>query len=235
MKQGALYGLLLLSFTFTVPAGQGGRGLELVYSRNASVCSEAKRILSTDQSCRPFDEGVCGTSAALGMGAYPGGSYEELAVNEYGFTQVARSAIRVRDGVAIVYVQEFQGDSHPRLTETWKVETYDLTRILSLPPGPQIGRDGSQIRVPKDTNAGAFSKLLARGQKISGEWSPLALIQGSPYLFIRECDAASAGWDYGLYTCGKVTKLTVLDIGPHQPTVQCRLEKRIKPQSSGNK
>ncbi|WP_140805587.1 hypothetical protein [Rhodanobacter glycinis] len=235
MKQSTLYGLLLLSFTFTVLAAPGGRGLELTYSHNASVCNKAKRILSSDPSCRPFDEGTCGTSAASGMGADPGGSYEELAVNEYGFTQIVRPGIRARDGVAIVYVQEFQGDSHPRLIETWKVGADDLTQILALPPGPMIGKNGSQIRVPKNTNADAFSKLLAHGQKISDEWSPVVMIEGNPYLFVRECDAASAGWDYGLYTCGKVTKLTVFDVNPHQPTVQCRLDKRNKTKSSGSK
>jgi len=68
MKQSTLYGLLLLSFTFTVLAAPGGRGLELTYSHNASVCNKAKRILSSDPSCRPFDEGTCGTSAGIGNG-----------------------------------------------------------------------------------------------------------------------------------------------------------------------
>ncbi|HEY8669449.1 MAG TPA: hypothetical protein VIL63_01295 [Terriglobales bacterium] len=176
-----------------------------------------------------------GRPRASGMDADPGGSYEELAVNEYGFTQIVRPGIRARDGVAIVYVQEFQGDSHPRLIETWKVGADDLTQILALPPGPMIGKNGSQIRVPKNTNADAFSKLLAHGQKISDEWSPVVMIEGNPYLFVRECDAASAGWDYGLYTCGKVTKLTVFDVNPHQRTVQCRLDKRNKTKSSGSK
>jgi hypothetical protein len=137
--------------------------------------------------------------------------FEEIATNQYGYTQVYRSIGSSLNGFAIIYVQRFQGDNQPRLVETWRVEASDLDAVLEIPPGPIPYEEWIEMkprsRLPRETNELEFSEMLKRGEKLTDDWSPVIDIFAEPYLIERECQGL---WAYGgFYACHKVIKLTV--------------------------
>jgi len=197
--------LLVLFPAMSMSADIAAHGLDLSYSRDKQICREAAELLADDKACRPDDLGcpneeghfVVLRGARLKV-------FEEIATNEYGYTEVYRATGSSLNGFAVVYVQRFQGDRFPRLVETWKMDAAALEEVLKLPPGPVLSV--SAIKVPQETNATEFATILHRGQKLTDEWSPVIEIHGEPYLVEREC---SGRWVYGgIYACNKVIKLT---------------------------
>ncbi|MBM7129369.1 hypothetical protein [Dyella mobilis] len=221
-------GCLVISFAAAIASvvAHAASPLELVYSKSGAMCDQMELKLRNDMHCRPFDNGICGTSQAVSLGAYPGNSFRKIAVNEYGYTELSVPTTPDAGATAIVYVERFQGDLHARLVETWKVGRDDLDRVLAIPPGPAVGRNGSQVDVPRETNAEALSAMLLRGRKVADEWSPIVTIEARQLLVTRECEHATESWDNGLYLCRRITALSVYDITPHEPVLQCKFRLR---------
>ena len=199
-------------------------GLTLSYSHDARICKKAAALLAKDNACRPHnnDNGLekCGNDREflVIVGGTPFKVFEELATNEYGYTQVFRSTGSSLSGFAIVYVQKALGRDS-RLVETWKVNATDLDNVLKLPPGPIPYTQWVKMNPlpPKETNAVEFAAMLNRGEKLTDEWSPIIDIYGEPYLLEREC---SGDWRYGgYYACNKVIKLTVRKLFKDKKTV----------------
>jgi hypothetical protein len=226
---------LLFFTTVSLAFAQKLHGLELVYARNDTVCYGLGKMLRSDMHCRPLDDTPCGPSKASGLGAYPGDFYKQIAVNEYGYTEIALPTVSPKNGVAIVYVEEFQGDHRARLMEVWKIADTDLQHVLALPPGPMVGKNGSQISVAKETNSAAFSAMLGHGQKVANEWSPVVSFGEAQFLISRECERSSEGWSYGMHVCPKVTAISVYEINSHQPALQCKFRPRNTARDDKNK
>jgi len=213
MKHIQLIAFCLLFFPQqSISAEIAALGLTQSYSRDAHLCREAAALLSEDNACRPHNTDnlmqKCGGDNAFFV--LVGGTlikvFEEVATNEYGYTEVYHSIGSSLNGFDVVYVQRFQGDRHPRLVETWKVNSSDFDNVLKIPPGP-ITYAQAKSFLPRETNALEFEDMLKRGEKLSDEWSPVIDIFGEPYLVEREC---SGEWGYGgYYACNKVIKLTV--------------------------
>ena len=227
MRHITLILFLLLCFPLqSISAEIAAHGLTLSYSRDARICGEASKLLSDDKSCRPFDVGRCvsdeETSSILVRGERLF-VFEEIAANEYGYTQVYRSIGSSLNGFAIIYVQRFQGDNFPRLVETWKVDASDFDEVMKLSPGPISSK--SWVPYPsRETNALEFDKMLKRGEKLTDEWSPVIDIFGEPYLIERECSGREVYGGY--YVCNRVIKLTVKKLTKGKKTVPyCQFSK----------
>lgn len=215
MKICALTTLLLLLFpVVSMPADITAHSLTLSFSRNEGICMEVAAYLSEDKACRPFDVKRCSweENYSILVRGTKSRVFEEIATNQYGYTQVYRSIGSSLSGFSIVYVQKFQGDKNPRLVETWKVKAGDLDNVLNLPPGPTPYQQWIKMKPlpPRETNAVEFASLLKQGEKLSDEWSPVIEIDGVPYIIEREC---SGLWVYGgYYACNKVIKLTIMKL-----------------------
>ena len=108
----------------------------------------------------------------------------------------------------VIYLNQFQGDRHPRLVQTWRVDGTALSKVLALPPGPLPYEKWINLTPtpPKDTNATEFNEILVHGEKISDEWSPIIEVLGHHYAIEREC---AGTWAFGGdYACERVIKLT---------------------------
>lgn len=188
-------------------------------------------MLSEDKACRQADAIKC-TEVETYSVSIRGNQlrvFEEIATNQYNYTQVFRSTATSLRDIAIIYVQSFQGDRHPRLVETWKVDAADLDQVLKLPPGPWRSDQWIKMKPlpPRETNAVEFAAMLQRGEKLTEEWSPVIEINGEPYLVEREC---SGTWAYGgYYACNKVIKLTIKKLTKDKKTVPyCQYAKAKK-------
>jgi hypothetical protein len=208
----AVFALMLaLSPVPSISADISAQGLTLSYSRDKCVCKEAAELLSQDKACRPSDAIHCSDeeSYSVLLRGTRMTVFQEIATNQYDYTQVYRSIGSSLHGFAVIYVQRFQGDRHPRLVETWKVDASDFDKVLELPPGPIPYEQWIKMKPfpPRETNAAEFDAMLRRGEKVTDEWSPVIDIHGEPYLIEREC---SGSWAFGgYYACHKVIKLTV--------------------------
>lgn len=159
-------------------------------------------------------------------------AFEEVATNEYGYTRVFR-APAYGEKYVIVYLDQFNGDKYPRTDETWKVETKNLEAVLALPPGPIPYNSGGKNRRKskaghsKDTNAKEFSALLAHGEKLSDEWSPVFKVGGNHYLIERQCNGH---WQYGaIYKCNALISLVVHRLSYDvEPVRYCQFTKTQK-------
>jgi len=191
------------------------------YSRDDRVCKEAAAMLAEDKACRPSDAINC-TEEEMYSVLVRGSRtrvFEEITTNQYNYTQVFRSTGASLNGFAIIYVQSFQGDRHPRSVETWKVDAAELDEVLKLPPGPKPYQQWIKTKPlpPRETNAVEFAAMLKRGEKLTDEWSPVIKIYGVPYLIEREC---SGTWtNGGYYACNKVIKLTIKKLAKDKKTV----------------
>lgn len=205
-----LLALALVAFR-SIAADIPAHGLTLMYSSELPVCREVARLLANDEACRHFDATKCSDAEAQSI-TLDGKNvtlFEELGTNEYGYTKVARSIAATNEQYAVVYLSQFQGDRHPRLVKTWKVNATDLAAVLALPPGPLPYDKWINLTPwpPKETNGPEFAALLEHGERISDEWSPVIEVLGRHYAIERECAGA---WVYGgFYACNKVIKLTV--------------------------
>ena len=191
-------------------------GFILTYSVSDRICNEATKLLKTDRACRLFDAMRCSDDDTYPVNT---STFEEIATNQYGYTQVFRATANSIKGYTIVYLNRFQGDRHPRLVQTWKVDAKALNEVLSFPPGPipAEGWRSSAPRPSRETNATEFAAMLNGAEKVSNEWSPVIEILSSPYLVEREC---SGRWAYGgFYACNKVIKLTVKKLASDQKTM----------------
>lgn len=186
--------------------------LQLGYSLDRRTCERAREMLKSDPLCRADDALHC-TDAEIGSINMDGRQqvvFQELAVNQYGYTRVARASGPSHDASEIIYVSQFQGDHSTRILETWKVHADDYRRVLELPPGPIPYDQWIKISPtpPKTVNADEFAALLATGEKISDEWSPVIDIFGTPYAVKREC---AGNWAFGgFYACNTVTKVQLI-------------------------
>lgn len=198
------------------------------YSRNDEVCKEAASLLTADKACRPDDAINCSEEEmySVSINGAPKRVFEELATNQYGYTQVFRAVGSSVKEFTIVYVQQFKGDRHPRLAETWKVDSKALDEVLKLTPGPIPYERWVKMNPlpPREANASEFAAMLNRGEKLTDEWSPVIDILGEPYAIEREC---SGVWAYGgYYACNKVLKLTVKKLTIDKKTVPyCQFSK----------
>lgn len=220
--------VLLLALTFLGQPAYSGSGasdlnssnasdfaLSLSYSRDPKICEAATQLLRENSTCRAFEADQCGDDEAqiLTIGGKGFRTIEELADNEYGYTQISRAPEASAEGFAIVYTDEFQGDRNPRLIETWKVSASALEDVLRRPPGP-IKQD-KWVPHEKATNQAEFHALLMNGEKISEEWSPTVLLSGHTYALEREC---SGHWQFGgYYWCDEVMKMTVKRLSLSEP------------------
>ena len=206
-------------------------GLSLIYSRDQAVCERATKLLPSDKVCRYADATKCSDKEQLSVfiDGKPIQVIEEIAVNEYGYTEVAKSTLPSLENTEIIYVQNFQGDHNSRLVETWKVNTESLNKLLALTPGPvpyKIWVTGVPA-YPKGIHSKELAALLKAGEKISDEWSPLVRIFGNTYAIKREC---SGLWVFGgYYACNKVIKLTLIRLDDKKRSLPyCQFGKRKK-------
>lgn len=184
--------------------------LSLVYAADRTVCKDAAAMVRDDLSCRAYDDPGCEYPDAVELNGTVVRTIEEVATNEYGYTEVARSTSAHLGKSEVIYLNGFQGDRHPRLLETWKVSADDLKKVLALPPSPLPYEAWVKQTVapPRGTNSKEFAALLARGEHISEEWSPVVSILGNSYAIVREC---AGRWEFGgYYHCGGVIKLTIV-------------------------
>ena len=232
MRLRAVTALLFALFpTLSLSVEIAAHQLTQSYSRDDRVCKEAAAMLTEDKACRPSDAINCSeeeTYSVLVRGSRLR-VFEEIATNQYNYTQVYRSTGSSLNGFAIVYVQNFQGDRRPRLVETWKVNAAELNEVMKLPPGPIPYQQWVKMRPlpPRETNAVGFAAMLKRGEKVTDEWSPVIDIYDEPYLIEREC---SGVWAYGgYYACNKVIKLTIKKLTKDKKTVPyCQFAKAKK-------
>jgi hypothetical protein len=174
----------------------------------------------------------------------------EVATNTYGYTSIYQlRRLPIRDalepdlepipdevaaslpkGVALVLVNRFHGDRHPRQLETWKVNEADLDAVLAEPLSDIDPKDYVKYR---ERNAPAFEAVLRKGERLSEELSPIVAIGARAYVVEREC---SGTWTYGgYYACSRVIKLTVKRIEANGASIPyCQLSRRpsVSPESS---
>lgn len=198
-------------FVGAVAAGElPFQGLSLVYAASHTVCKDAAAMLRDDVSCRAYDDPGCEYPDAVRVNGTNVRTIEEIATNEYGYTQVGLSTSAHLAKSEVIYLDRFQGDRRPSLLETWKVSADDLKNVLASRPFPLPYKAWVKQTVapPRDTNSKEFAAILARGEHISDEWSPVISILGNSYAIVREC---TGRWEFGgLYRCGRVIKLTIV-------------------------
>ena len=204
--------VLLVIMADAIGADTSAHRFVLSYSTEPEVCREFSRLI-TSETTRFFADSPNIYASTTDGSCYPFGgtvmALEEVAVTEYGYTEINRARLCFKEDYAIVYVSKFQGDRAPRLEQTWKVKAADLNQVLALPPGPLPfeKKEKMEHSPPLDTNATEFAALLEHGEKISDDFSPVAIILGRNYVVEREC---SGVWLFGAdYICNKVIKFTV--------------------------
>ncbi|WP_332878361.1 hypothetical protein [Massilia sp. S19_KUP03_FR1] len=223
------FAALLLFLPPALAADLPSVGLSLIYSTNEAVCNAATETLRHDRNCRDSDAINCPDSEATPVraGAAMFNVIQEIAVNEYGYTRVARALGGTPTSTAIIYIDRFQGYRMPPLLETWKVDEATLTKVLALPPGPLLSTSSIPFasRPEQSIHADAFAALLANGEKIADEWSPVLPLGDELYAVKREC---SGLWLVGgYYACNRVNKLTVIRLnGKAKARPVCQFARR---------
>jgi len=177
-------------------------GLSRIHATDDAVCRTAAETLRADKACRNGDAINCSDSdmQSVHVGAATFTVIQDIAANAYGYTRVARSLSARMSTATVIYLEKFHGDHSDRLLETWKVNHAALNQVLALPPGPLLATSS--------LHAEAFAALLANGEKIADEWSPVLQLGNELYAVTREC---SGQWVFGGYfACNRVNQLTVL-------------------------
>ncbi len=146
---------------------------------------------------------------------------KEIAINQYGYTKVFVS-MPTGKPYAIVFLDRFNGDRHPRYIETWRVNAAEFLELTNLEPRPLAyeswvkGGHG----IERETHAAEFATLLSRGEKLSEDsspvWMPVLRIGDDDYSLSREC---AGFWGYGEYLCNVVIKVKVKRIGANTKSV----------------
>src|SRR4051794_6456980 len=95
---------------------------EVTFCADVPICDGFRKSFSGVDACLVDDDclisSTLGDDIGLGLTRVP---FEQIAVNQYGYTEVY-VAKPSRRSYALVFLSRFQGDQHPRLLETWKVE-----------------------------------------------------------------------------------------------------------------
>jgi hypothetical protein len=229
---------LWVGLTFSVTASAQGwpYGLRPSFSKSGSICKEAFENARMLSGCRAFDA-VC----PEGDTNVPSGG-EHVATNTYGYTEIYQLRRRhsvgdlalvgdlapeaddephdsIPDGMAILFLNRFQGDRHARLIEMWKVDSGKLDEVLALPL-PEVDPDKWPAR--RERNADEFEAMLKQGTRLAAQWAPLLAMKGKLYFVERECSGAWASGGY--YACNQVIKLTFKRIETNQePVPYCQL------------
>ena len=189
--------------------------LATTYSQNTALCTEFHTLYSSFKSC-PLTDGYCFTFKWESnddpvIRKVP---LKELAVNQYGYTQI-NVAYPTDKRYTIVYLNGFQGDHNPRITETWKVNTKELEALTEQVPHPMTYSQRVEAKQPgkKETYAPEFALLLSHGEKLSDDWSvwlPIFEVRGANYAVTREC---AGEWVFGGdYSCDRIIKITIKHI-----------------------
>jgi hypothetical protein len=185
---------------------------QIAHSTDTQICGNFYRALPEDDDCL-MDENCFTTSwgyvATLDLTRV---SFKQVAINQYGYTEV-HIAERSGKSYSLVYLDRFQGDRHPRILETWKVDTAALNSLMAQNPHPlpydEWIKGGHGIT--QETFAPEFAQILARSEKISDDeapvWMPVFTGAGVDYAVSRECVGK---WEFGgNYHCSSVVKVTV--------------------------
>lgn len=183
--------------------------------KDENICKNIQASLSNDPACRLHNSHdgleLCGKKRGkqITINGKTEQAFEEIATNQYGYTEIFKAKIVAISDNSIIYVQKFLGDKHPRLTETWKVNNQELESVLKLHPGAltQYEKESTKTYFPQSTNSEAFSELLKSSEKISNEWSPAIHIDGETFIIDRNCNGE---WVYGsYYACKKTLSFSV--------------------------
>ncbi len=180
--------------------------LVIKHSVDVTACRQIADALKNDKMCRPYDAAIDRNNPKMcapedvnyvTLNGSPILVFQEIAINQYGYTYVYRSP-NVTGERSIIYLQRFNGDRLPRTIETWRVSSSELEKVLSLPPGPMNHNSQRNRKAypSRDTNADEFASILNRGEKLTDEWSPIIVLNDSHYLLERKC---SGNWEYGAY------------------------------------
>jgi hypothetical protein len=187
--------------------------LTIAYATESQLCDKFLTLYRSFKRCS-LRKGNCFSAdwddeAGTGIVRIP---TEQLAVNQYGYTSISIAEPAARD-YSILHVQRFEGDRHPRLVETWKVDRQQFKELVQRKPHPLRHEDWVKggHGIQRDTLAPEFAALLSRAERINqdGEpvWAPIFEAQGETYAITREC---AGTWRYGGdYDCAQITKLTV--------------------------
>jgi len=215
--------LFLLAASVLTNAEADPRKLQTTYATVPELCQKFIDAYSSFTAC-PLTDDQCfvyrwegGTDSELTKI-----TAQELAVNQYGYTRV-HVAHPPGKPYSLVYLDRFEGDRHPRLLETWKVDTVALEIVTERDPHPlpyeQWVKGNHQIS--RDSLAPEFANVLSEGQKISDDWSPvwMPLFQhnAADYAVTREC---AGTWVYGgYYACNVITKVIVKRLSADKKTL----------------
>jgi hypothetical protein len=205
--------LLALAVGCASVAAADQTALTTSYAANAELCGKFLRMYETFTKC-PLREDRCFTfewndESSVGVAKVP---FRELAVNQYGYTSISVAEPGLGD-YFLLYLNGFQGDRHPRLVETWKVDRKQLRELALREPHPlpyeQWVKGGHGIE--RNTHASEFADILNRGARINADsepvWAPIFEAQGQTYAVTREC---AGTWRFGgYYDCARIIKLTV--------------------------
>jgi hypothetical protein len=187
--------------------------LHVTFAADASICDGFRKSFSGFDTCVIDDDCFLSSTLADDVGrGLTRVSFEQIAVNQYGYTEVYVAKPPGRS-YSLVFLNRFQGDNHPRLLETWKVDTLALQSLIAREPHPlrydEWVKGGHGIT--RETLAPEFSQILARGDKISDDRAPVQMpvFSGSQgdYAASRECVGE---WQFGgEYRCTSVVKVAV--------------------------
>ena len=208
--------------------------LVTTYSQDTTLCKGFHSLYSSFDEC-PLTDGYCFVFKWASSNDNPAirkAPLQELSTNQYGYTQIS-VAHTFEKPYAIVYLNGFQGDRHPRLQETWKVNAKELQYLIERDPHPlpyeQWVKGGHGIK--KETYAPEFASLMSRSEKLSDDWStwlPVFVVDGIDYAVTREC---AGNWKYGgYYDCNRIIKIKVKRISSdRKATPVCEFAKPKKP------
>ena len=187
--------------------------LTVSYAKEKHLCAKFLKHYSSFSSCSLKD----GDCFSLKWNAEPnaamrGEPMTDLVTNQYGYTQINVTHLAGQP-YSIVYLNNFQGDRHPRIVETWKIETKELRALIEREPRPmtQPAWVSGTRQFMKEAYAVEFATLLSRSERISdpdsGVWYPHFTESGVDYVVSRECAGRYAyGGDYD---CARIIKLKV--------------------------
>lgn len=196
--------------------------LVTTYQTDSALCTKMRSIESAFRGCdmpgkRCFEPEVSTDSISV----VP---TKEIAVNQYGYTQIFVSNPPGKP-YAVVFLNGFNGDHHPRLIESWKVNAEQLSEVTNLDPHPLAYeswiKGGHGIK--RETLAVEFQALLSHSEKLSDDWSPVWMpvfrIDDTDYYLTREC---AGTWVYGgYYQCNEVIKVKVKRIADTKSVPIC--------------
>jgi len=205
-----------LLFTFSISTCNAATAKITRIGSNANICDSMKSSYEKAiKSC-----GLAQWCIADQLSAY---KWDISSINHYGYTSVkAANAVGSGKGTSLVQLDLFRGCRHQRLIETWLVNTTNLQRVLSIPPGPknylknEVG--------DRDINATPFRVLLNRSTKISNYEAYMFKKADADIVLVPYCKTASHyGGDV---ECIKLKKLTILRINASGATKLCELKIR---------